>query len=288
MKSNIQMPLVLDGGMGTELLKFGLKLPLPLWSAIANEEHYKKVVEIHKNYIKGGCDVITTNTFRTSYRSYKKAKIKDAFTRSNNSFKKAIKAALEAKGKKDILIAGSIAPLEDCYEPDLFPGEKVAKIEFMEILENFNNEPVDILLIETMGNFLEIKSILKLTNQINKKVWLSVVLKNNSHILDGTHINKVLAMANKFSVDTLLINCSTISNTKGAIKKIKDWGGKWGIYPNLGRTMPTKGGYIKDLVPDNQFFKFMLYAKDRGASVIGGCCGSTPETIQEMTKYIKA
>ena len=114
MKSNIQMPLVLDGAMGTELLKLGLKLPLPLWSAIANEEHYKKVVEIHKNYIEVGCDVITTNTFRTSYRSYKKAKVKDALIRSNNSFKKAIKAALEAKGKKDILIAGSIAPLEDC------------------------------------------------------------------------------------------------------------------------------------------------------------------------------
>ena len=132
--------LVLDGAMGTELLKLGLKLPLPLWSAIANEGHYKKVVEIHKNYIEGGCDVITTNTFRTSYRSYKKAKVKDALIRSNNSFKKAIKAALEAKGKKDILIAGSNAPLEDCYEPNLFPGEKVAEIEFMEILENFNIE----------------------------------------------------------------------------------------------------------------------------------------------------
>ena len=70
MKSNIQMPLVLDGAMGTELLKYGLKLSLPLWSAIANEKHYKKVVEIHKNYIESGCDVITTNTFRTSYRSY--------------------------------------------------------------------------------------------------------------------------------------------------------------------------------------------------------------------------
>ena len=287
MKSNIQMPLVLDGAIGTELLKYGLKLPLPLWSAIANEKHYKKVVEIHKNYIEGGCDVITTNTFRTSYRSYKKAKVNDALTRSNNSFKKAIKAALEAKGKKDILIAGSIAPLEDCYEPDLFPGEKVAEIEFMEILENFNNEPVDIILVETMGNFLEIKSILKLTNQVNKKVWLSIVLKNNSHIMDGTHIEKVAAMANRYSVDTLLINCSTISNTTGAIKKIKDWGGKWGIYPNLGRTMPTKDGHIKDLVSNADFSKFMFYAKDRGASVIGACCGSTPETIRKMTKYIK-
>ena len=89
-------------------------------------------------------------------------------------------------------------PLEDRYEADLFPVKKVANIEFMEILENFNNEPVDILLIETMGNFFEIKSILKLTYQINKKVVLSVVLKNNSHILDETYINKVVAMANEF------------------------------------------------------------------------------------------
>ena len=92
-KSLKERILVLDGAMGTELLKLGLKLPLPLWSAIANEEHYKKVVEIHKNYIEGGCDVITTNTFRTSYRSYEKAKVKYALTRSNNSFKKAIKAS---------------------------------------------------------------------------------------------------------------------------------------------------------------------------------------------------
>ena len=105
--------------------------------------------------------------------------------------------------------------------------------------------------------------------------------------MGGTRIEKVAAMANRYSVDTLLINCSTISNTTGAIKKIKDWGGKWGIYPNLGRTMPTKDGHIKDLVSNADFSKFMFYAKDRGASVIGGCCGSTPETIRKMTKYIK-
>ena len=52
--------------------------------------------------------------------------------------------------------------------------------------------------------------------------------------------------------------------------------------------MPTKDGHIKDLVSNADFSKFMLYAKDIGASVIGGCCGSTPETIREMTNYIKA
>ena len=85
-----------------------------------------------------------------------------------------------------------------------------------------------------------------------------------------------------------MINCSTISNTKGAIKKIKDWVGKWGIYPNLGRTMPTKDGHITDLVSNNDFSNFILYAKDRRASVIGGCCGSNPETIWKIPKFIKA
>ena len=61
MKSNIQMPLVLDGAMGTELLKLGLKLPLPLWSAIANEEHYKKV---------SAKDVELLNTLRNDTRTW--------------------------------------------------------------------------------------------------------------------------------------------------------------------------------------------------------------------------
>ena len=51
--------------------------------------------------------------------------------------------------------------------------------------------------------------------------------------------------------------------------------------------MPTKDGHIKDLVSNADFSKFIFYAKDRGASVIGACCGSTPETIRKMTKYIK-
>ena len=51
--------------------------------------------------------------------------------------------------------------------------------------------------------------------------------------------------------------------------------------------MPTKDGHIKDIVSNADFSNFMFYAKDIGATVIGGCCGSTPKTIHKMTKYIK-
>ena len=51
--------------------------------------------------------------------------------------------------------------------------------------------------------------------------------------------------------------------------------------------MPTKDGHIKDLVSNADFSKLMLIAKYKGASALGGCCGSNPETIRKMTKYIK-
>ena len=79
MKTIFQKPLILDGAMGTELTKKGIKTPLPLWSAIANEENYNEVVDIHKCYIDNGCNIITTNTFRTTERAYKKAGYKNSF-----------------------------------------------------------------------------------------------------------------------------------------------------------------------------------------------------------------
>ena len=130
MKTIFKKPLILDGAIGTELINKGVKTPLPLWSAIANEQNYDEVVKIHKSYIENGCNIITTNTFRTTERTYKKAGYKNPILDSNNSSDLAIKAANEARNNHDILIAYSIAPLEDCYEPDNFPGQLVAFKEY--------------------------------------------------------------------------------------------------------------------------------------------------------------
>ena len=157
MKTIFKKPLILDGAIGTELINKGVKTPLPLWSAIANEQNYDEVVKIHKSYIENGCNIITTNTFRTTERTYKKAGYKNPFLDSNNSSDLAIKAANEARKNHDILIAYSIAPLEDCYEPDNFPGQSVAFKEYDYMIKNLNNKAIDIILFETMGNIKEIE-----------------------------------------------------------------------------------------------------------------------------------
>ena len=73
MDSDFQMPLILDGAMGTALMMRGIKAPLPLWSAAANYENFNEVVSIHEEYIKNGSNVITTNSFRSTPRTFRKA-----------------------------------------------------------------------------------------------------------------------------------------------------------------------------------------------------------------------
>ena len=290
MDSDFQMPLILDGAMGTALMMREIKAPLPLWSAAANYENFNEVVSIHKEYIKSGSNIITTNSFRSTPRTFRKAGYSksDAIIKSEQSLILAIEAANIARKGRSVLVAGSLAPLEDCYEPSDFPGKNIAKDEYSHLINIFNHQAVDLLLFETMGNFQEIKTLLEININPNKKKWLSIVLKNENQILDGTDIIDVIRLVYNNSVDTLLINCSTIQNTLRAIPTIKrHWPGKWGVYPNLGEKMPTKDGYIDRKINDVDIGEQLMFAVNEGTSVLGACCGSTPDTINIITENLK-
>ena len=120
-RNTSKYPLILDGAMGTELLRMGVELPLPLWSAVANKTHSDIVYKIHQKYVKAGADVLTTNSFRTTPYAYQKAGFSksDAILKSKNNLKKAVLLAKKAVSGNQ-LIAGSIAPIEDCYSPELY------------------------------------------------------------------------------------------------------------------------------------------------------------------------
>ena len=128
--------LVLDGTMGTELTKHGVQTKLPLWTAESNIFHPYLVEKIHKEYVHSGADIITTNTFRSTSWSYKRAGHTDA-----NAQLKAIRSLYSAvecahKASRGIVeVAGSIATLNDCYESDNFPSQTVAMATYGQTLD---------------------------------------------------------------------------------------------------------------------------------------------------------
>ena len=290
MNKDLKKPLIMDGAMGTELMRRGIELPLPLWSSMSNIDQFDQVMNIHKDYIEAGSDILTTNTFRTTPRTFIKAGYSQNESEkiSEQCCNMAIEAAKHAVKKENTLIAGSVAPLEDCYEPLHFPGKEIAKKEFQLIIDRIIRKGVDIILFETMGNYEEIETVLQVSNHVDIQRWLSIVLKNKNSILDGTELQKVVELANKNKIDMVLINCTPVNIILEALDIFLGYRkGKWGVYPNAGENMPTKDGEFVSKLDDESFCKAIQDYITLGASVVGSCCGSTPNTVRKISNMIK-
>ena len=279
---------LLDGAMGTELMRAGLDLPLPIWSGDVNLTHPDYVRKIHEAYLTAGADILTTNTFRTTPRAYRNNGYEEheARQRSHESLERAVELAKQAAGD-DIIVTGSIAPLEDCYEPDLFPGNEFAQREFRELAIWLQDTGVDIILFETMGSWPEIKTALSVTDDLQIPRWLSLILQNGNTLLDGTNLTKAISGIIDYGIEMILLNCTLCSIASEAIDVLlTNWKGPWGVYPNVGKAMPTKEGVIEQKLSIKEFANEINNYLNSGAKVVGACCGSDPDYIKAARKAI--
>ena len=276
--------------MGTELIRRGLDLSLPLWSGDINVTHPMEVSQVHDDYLSAGADIITTNTFRTTPRTYIHAGYSkhEAKLRARKSLFSAVELAKNSAGEKCV-VAGSIAPLEDCYSPELFPGNAVAYEEYSVLIEWLESAGVDIILFETMGCRDEIKTAMKAASDIKFPLWLSLILRDEKTLLDGSGLSEILLELKNFRIEIVLMNCNLISVSKGGSNLMKKyWNGSWGVYPNVGTTFPSKTGHIYSKVDMDDFVSEMHQMVELGAQVIGACCGSTPAYIRKLRKCVDA
>ncbi|MEE3149704.1 MAG: homocysteine S-methyltransferase family protein, partial [Candidatus Neomarinimicrobiota bacterium] len=246
------------------------------------------VRKIHEAYLTAGADILTTNTFRTTPRAYRNNGYEEheARQRSHESLERAVELARQAAGS-DIIVAGSIAPLEDCYEPDLFPGIEFAQREFRELAIWLQDAAIDVILFETMGSWPEIKTALSVTADLQIPRWLSLILKNGNTLLDGTDLTNVLSDVKDYGIEMVLLNCSLCSITADAVDVLlRNWKGPWGVYPNVGAAMPTKEGMIEEKLTIKEFTNEINKYLTSGAKVIGACCGSNPNYISAAREAI--
>ncbi|MEE3241637.1 MAG: homocysteine S-methyltransferase family protein, partial [Candidatus Neomarinimicrobiota bacterium] len=243
---------------------------------------------IHQEYVNAGVDYLTTNTFRTTPRAYQKTGLsyKEAHRTAKTSMHNAVQMARKASNDS-IKILGSIAPLEDCYSPDLFPGADLATKEFAVITEWLADERIDIFLLETMNNILETETCLNVVEKYKLPIWVSFNLLDSDHIQSGESLKDAIKMVDKFSVNCILLNCNPLNRTFGALETLaQHCSGKWGIYPNLGIGEPSPDGIIKDYHSDAEFIDLTKNAVKLGATVVGGCCGSSPKHIELLKNLI--
>ena len=273
--------IFLDGAVGSELILKGENLPPHIWSADINLTNPNLLLNIHREYIQAGSDYITTNTFRSTPRAYKKTGLSgfESKRMAKESMEAAVCIAKEAAGETTKVL-GSIAPLEDCYCPELFPGILPARKEFDVIAAWFENLNIDGYILETMNSITETEICLDSIEGTSRPIWVSFNLLDSYCIQSGEKLVDAISMAKNYNVECILLNCNSLDRTREALKIISEKCSKWGIYPNLGIGEPSPDGVVKEYSPDQEFMSLCKVALNLGASVVGGCCGTSPRHIK--------
>jgi S-methylmethionine-dependent homocysteine/selenocysteine methylase len=280
------MAILLDGAIGTEIEKRGLPVNLPLWSAHALLMDPNCVFQIHLSYVEAGVDVLTTNTFRTQRRTLAKVGMEGHTERINHL---AVSLAVEAAKvvAKKVMVAGSLAPLEDCYRPDLSPRDGVE--EFRELTDIFAEYGCDLILIETMNNVAEARSALVASQKSGLPYWLSVTPSNRDplRLLSGESIDEIIKIAAGEGAGALLVNCASMANIETSVsylnKKIML---PFGGYANNGIPDEVLGWRFDHELQSTEFSNHIKKLLSLGANIVGGCCGIGPVHIKSARSVI--
>jgi homocysteine S-methyltransferase len=273
--------IILDGAMGTELERRGYRTSLPLWSAMANIEAPVQVHQIHKDYIDAGADIITANTFRTTRHTFDKVR-KGAM--AAHVTRLAVELAHEARAQagRQVLLAASLAPLEDCFRPDLVPSAEIVRDAYTEQIDLLISTEVDFILAETMINQSEITFISRYLHEKNTPFMMSFTVQDG-RLLDGTALESVIPEVIGCNPLALLLNCRSCAEISKNLPLLQSlFHGITGAYGNgPGHPDDELGWYIAEGGIE-EYVEAAKHWIQLGVRIIGGCCGTTPEHIRAI------
>jgi S-methylmethionine-dependent homocysteine/selenocysteine methylase len=256
---------ILDGAMGTELMARGLALESPSWSARAIEDAPEVVSAVHRAYALAGATVHTANTFRTKRRS--------VGARWEALARRAVAIARGAV-PVDHLVAGSIAPLEDCWRPDLSPPREVARAEHRELARALAEAGVDVMLCETFANEAEAIVAVEEAARTGVETWLALTAGPDGSLMTADAMERAACACVAAGARVVLVNCVAARETLAYVERIAKAGAPFGVYANA---------FGADGVSPDEYARLARTWFAAGASVVGGCCGTTPAHVAALT-----
>lgn len=276
--------LILDGAMGTELRRRDADTGLPLWSANALISHPEIVSRVHLDYLAAGADIITTDTFRTTRRSFRNARLPD---RSEALTALAVRLAREAVAlfpERSVLVAGSIAPLEDCYRPDLVPSDRELLEEHREHAIRLARAGVDFLLLETMNTVREAFAACTAALETGKEVVVSFICRPDGALYGGEPLETAVSAIAPLGPSGFSLNCISPRYIGPILRRLRALTAlPIAVYGNVGE--PGQESSEEDPLRDVDETAYAEYAGSwfrSGAVIVGGCCGTTPEYVRAL------
>ncbi|MHB8063880.1 MAG: homocysteine S-methyltransferase family protein [Ruminiclostridium sp.] len=274
--------LIFDGSMGTMLQKNGL--PVGTCPEQWNITHPEIVKEIYKAYREAGSDVIQSNTFQSNSMKLSEYGIRDQHYEINYQ---GVKLAKDVMGEKGY-VAASIGSLGKLLEP-------FGELTFDAAYETFREQVIavrdggaDIISFETFTDISEMRiALLAAKENCKLPVICSISYEQNGKTLMGTKPGICANILHSLGADLIGTNCSFgASHMLKIAESYAQTGLNFSIKPNAGLPETINGEQVYVETPKG----FAQYSGDfikNGARLIGGCCGTNPQFIAEISKAVK-
>lgn len=288
--------ILLDGGMGQELVARSGDRATPLWSTQVMIDHPGLTRSVHADYFAAGATIATTNTYAIHHDRLAKFELDHLF---GDLHARALQEAREAQAAHGSgRIAGSLGPLVASYRPDTLPPHAEAVAKYAEIAR-LQAPHVDLFLAETVASLDHARAVLEGAGAAGRPVWLSVTVddEDGRKLRSGERIEDLATIAKSGGAAAVLANCSAPEVMGAALEVLSGFGLPFGAYAN-GFQQITKE-FLKDnptvdLLAARPEMTPALYADfamrwvGQGATIIGGCCETRPAHIAEIARRLLA
>lgn len=303
---------VIDGGFATQLEVLGADIHDALWSAKALIVNPQLIKQVHIQYLEAGADIIVTASYQATIPGFMSKGL--SAEEGEQLLKRSVELALESRDKfwktvKDYpthnynfaLVAASVgsygAYLADGSEYSGFYGDDVTLDKLKKFhkrrLQVLASAKPDLLAFETIPNKLEAQAIAELLDEENIEIpsWICFSSVDGENASSGESFDEILDMLNKNDkVSIVGINCSPPHYIENLILKFRKLTRKAiAVYPNSGEVWDGKA---KKWLPSEchgheKFDELAGRWHKAGASLIGGCCRTTPSTIRAISQVLK-
>lgn len=278
-----QGPILCDGAMGTLVFQRGGTVDQCFDHL--NLTNPTLIQEIHRDYLAAGAEVIETNTFGANRFKLEKHSLTDKVAEINRRGAKNGEYAVEVSGRP-AFVAGSIGPTGRTLAPIGLLQPDLVREAYRDQINGLLAGGVDLLMIETIGSLAEMEQAVWAARDLcDLPIVAQMTFSNDGRTVGGQTVREVARRLVELEVDVIGVNCSV--GPRGVLRVLRELRQlvpdeiPLSVQPNAGWPTQVDDRVIYPM-SDDYMARFVKDALAAGATLIGGCCGTTPEHVAAM------
>src|SRR5512134_708058 len=289
--------LLFDGACGTNLQR--MEIPASAWRGREGCNEYLNLTapdairEWHASFLSAGATVLETNTFGANAVVLAEYGLEGRVAEINRAAVENARAAIRRHGG-EAFVAGSIGPTTKLPSLGHIGWDPMARA-FSEQARALVDAGADLLIVETCQDLLQVKialiSCFETLESMKRDVpvMVSLAIESTGTTLVGTDVAPLLAAIEPFPVSSIGLNCAT--GPEGMTSHIRHlcrhYRGRVSCIPNAGIPEVAEGKTRYPLSPEAFAAQLAAFVREEGVSIVGGCCGTTPEHIRRLSEALE-